>query len=99
MEVLPPTGPAVPAIPGAHGNTKVAPGKLAESARDFEALLITQVLKTALTSESMGLSENEAGGHAVQFAAEEFGRAIAAQGGMGLSRLVLQGLERSGGSE
>jgi len=83
-----------PASGGAGASRDAA--KTAQTARDFEALLVAQVLKSALPPESMGLSDNEAGDHAVQFALEEFGKVIAAQGGMGLSRLVLQGMESPG---
>lgn len=74
-----------------------APDKLEEAARQFEALLVAQILKSAMPSESsfLGEQEDQAGDHAVQFAMEELGRAIAAGGGLGLARLVVNGLRVS----
>ncbi len=68
------------------------------AAREFEALLLAQILKsaTSLNSGLLGDEEDQAGGHAMQYALEELGRAIASTGGLGLSKLVVRGLQTRG---
>ena len=86
--VSPPGSPNKPGV-------AVSPEKLQNAAREFEALLLSQILKSATPSESglLGAGEDQAGDHAMQYAIEEFGRAIAAGGGIGLSKLVMAGLQ------
>lgn len=70
------------------------PHRIEDAARQFEALLVAQILKSAIPSDSsfLGEQEDQAGDHAIQFAMEELGRAIAVGGGLGLTQLILQGL-------
>jgi|YelNatPaOPRAMG01_1025707.scaffolds.fasta_scaffold03371_16 Rod binding domain-containing protein len=73
---------------------KRAPDPMEDAARQFEALLVAQILKSAIPSDSsfLGEQDDQAGDHAIQFAMEELGRAIALGGGLGLTQLILQGL-------
>jgi Rod binding domain-containing protein len=79
------------------------PARVRDAACQFEALLIGQLMKSARESSSGWLSdgeEDQAGATATDMAEEHFARALASQGGLGLARMVVSGLEkgsRSGG--
>jgi Rod binding domain-containing protein len=74
------------------------PVKLKEAASQFEALLIGQLLKSAREADSSGALASEDGGQAdssmLEIAQEQLAQTLAKQGGLGISRLVMQGLER-----
>jgi Rod binding domain-containing protein len=90
-------GTAIPPSSASRNTGASAPTteKLRGAAREFEALLISQILKSATPSESglSGPGEDQAGDHAMQYAMEELGRAIAVSGGFGLSKLVIAGCQ------
>ncbi len=72
-----------------------ADDKLRKAAVDFEALLIGQLLKLAAVSEKggmLGAGEDEAGACALQIALEGLAQAASASGGLGLSKMILQGV-------
>ena len=72
-----------------------SPEKIQDAARQFEALLLTQILKGMRAGES-GLGDSSAQGDAVfELAEQEFAKALAASGGLGLARLIADGLTRS----
>ena len=68
--------------------------KLEESACQFEALLIGQMLRSARESGGswFGGGEDEASSSAIGMAEEHLAQTIGAQGGLGLSRLISEGL-------
>jgi len=82
----------------ALGNGSSGPGKLNEVAAEFESLLLTQILKSMRESSSGGgwLGEEEGQDNSVmiEFAEQQFARAMASQGGLGLADLVKRGLNR-----
>jgi Rod binding domain-containing protein len=62
--------------------------KSRKAATDFEALLLTQLLRAA-RSENGWLDGGDSGtGPAMEFAEEHLAAALSAQGGLGLSRLI-----------
>ena len=74
------------------------PDMLKKVAAEFESLLLTQILKSMRESSSGGwLGEGEEKGDSVmvEFAEQEFARAMASQGGLGLSDLVRLGLNQA----
>jgi flagellar protein FlgJ len=74
------------------------PSKLSDAARQFESLLIGEMLKSARESDSEGwLGSGSDGGEesAMGFAETQFAQAIANQGGFGLAKTI----ERSVSSE
>jgi Rod binding domain-containing protein len=80
---------------GAAG-TESAPatGKLAEAARDFEALLVSELLRAARAGSAGWLGgEDAASDSALGLAEQQLARAIVGGGGLGIARLVAQGLE------
>ena len=76
-------------------NSKDA-AKLKDSACQFEALLIGQMLRSARESGAswFGAGEDEASSSAVGMAEEHLAQALTAGGGLGLSRMIADGLAR-----
>ena len=68
--------------------------KLKDSAQQFEALLIGQMLKSARESGGswFGTGEDEASSATAGFAEEQFAQTIASQGGLGIASMLVQGL-------
>ena len=67
-----------------------------DAACQFESLLIGQLMKSMRESSSGWLSDgdDQAGETATDFAEEQFAKPIARQGGLGLARMVVSGLEK-----
>lgn len=69
--------------------------KAKNAAKQFEGLMIGQMLKSARESADsgwMGLGDDQSGATALELAEEQFGQAMAASGGLGLAKLVEKGL-------
>ncbi len=73
------------------------PEAVREVAREFEALLIAQLLKSMRGAGGWLGSGSEAGGLMVEVAEQQLARALAAGGGLGLAELVAEGLEAGRG--
>jgi peptidoglycan hydrolase FlgJ len=73
------------------------PAKVKESAKQFEALLIGQMLKSMRDSEGgwLGTGEDDSSSSAMEYAQETFAQSLAASGGLGLASLVVKGLQTS----
>ena len=71
------------------------PEKVKDAARQFEALLIGQMLKSIKDSQGgwFGTGEDEASSSAMEYAQEMFAQSLSASGGLGLARMVVAGLE------
>lgn len=81
----------------APGERAENPQKILEAARQFEALLITQLLRAARGGDSaswLGAGEDQAAASAMEMAEECFAQALASQGGLGLAQLVADGLRQ-----
>ena len=79
--------PAAPAKP--------SPGKIETAAKQFESLLIAQILRSMHESGSaswLGTGDDQSGESAMELAEEQFAQALSSRGGLGLSRLIVQGL-------
>jgi flagellar protein FlgJ len=74
------------------------PAKVKESAKQFEALLIGQMLKSMRDSEGgwLGTGADESSSSAMEFAQESFAQALASRGGLGLAAIVEKGFEKTG---
>lgn len=69
--------------------------RLANSAKDFEGLLIGQMLKHARQSGAggwLGTGDDQAGATMMEVAEEHLARILASQGAFGLARLVEEGV-------
>ncbi len=69
-------------------------GKAVDAAKQFEALLIGQMLKTMRESGSgwLGSGEDQAAESAMGMAEEHFAAALSASGGLGLASTIERGL-------
>jgi Rod binding domain-containing protein len=84
------------------GHTPDTPEKIHEAASQFEAILIGQILKTTQGANGegwLGDNEDQAAGSTVDFATDFFAKALAAQGGLGLSHMISTSLERASNSK
>jgi Rod binding domain-containing protein len=72
------------------------PAAKADAARQFEALLITQLLRAARGDGDgwLGAGADQTAASAMELAEEQFAGALSAQGGLGLANLIVAGLER-----
>jgi len=73
------------------------PKKIENAAKQFESLLIGQILKGMNESDSegwMGSGEDASGDSAMELAEEQFAQALASRGGLGLAKLIVQGLAK-----
>ena len=72
------------------------PKDAAEAAQQFEALLIAQMLREAHASSdgSFGEEGDSTGETMWDLAAQQFSQLLAGRGGLGLSKMIVQGLDR-----
>ena len=81
-----------------------APGKkIADAASQFEALLIGQILKSAHGSDSGGWlgtgDDDDASSTAMQVGEEYLSQSIAKSGGLGIAKMVVQGINKNAPAE
>jgi len=91
------TGLTLPGSTSTHETN--SPEKLKDAATQFEALMIGQLLKAARDEsgdESLGGDSDPASASALDFANDYFARAMAAKGGLGLSNMIVAGLQPKG---
>jgi len=93
---LTPAPPAPEARTGA-ASPKSDPAKIEQAAKGFESLLISQILKSSHTAGSSdwlgsGDEDDPSGDTATELAEEQFAQALASGGGLGLTKLITQGL-------
>lgn len=82
-----------------QGTTAIAkddPAKVKDAARQFEALLIGQMMKSMHDSEGgwLGTGSDESASSAMEYGQEAFAQALSANGGLGLASLVSAGLQK-----
>ena len=84
---------------GAEAGVKDSPRKIKESACEFEAVLITQMLRHARESGGGGWlgGEDQAASAMIEVAEEQLGKVMAQAGGLGLADLVAKGLTNKSG--
>jgi Rod binding domain-containing protein len=85
-----PTGASVTEKP------KDSPEKILDAARQFESLLIEQVLHAMRDSaQAAGPDKDSSTDSLMEFAEQEFAKVMSAGGGFGLSRTIVDGLRNS----
>src|SRR5688500_20396760 len=88
------------ALQKAGGRTGIGEvGKVIDTksaAREFEAMLIGQLMQSAVLAEQMGIGgETDSGGQTMlDFGREHLSRVIAEGGGLGLGKLIESGLAK-----
>src|SRR5579871_4095241 len=75
------------------------PAKVKSAATQFEALLISQMLKSMRDAEGGWLGTgDDAASSAMEYGQEIFAQALANSGGLGLASLIVKGLQPPAGS-
>ena len=77
------------------------PEKIEQAAKQFESLLIAQLMKSMHDPTSKGWlgEDDESSECATEMAEEQFAQALANGGGLGLSRMIVQGLSKASQAE
>ena len=93
--MIPPVSSAAPGALAASAHRTNEAGKIKDAARQFEALLIGQMLKSMRDSEGgwLGTGDDEASSSAMEYAQEMFAQSLSANGGLGMASLVMKGLK------
>ena len=78
----------------AIGQPPLKPGdKTAAAAKDFEALLLGQILKSSHGDSGwLGADDDDAGSAAIGFSEEQLANSMASSGGLGLAKLIRSGI-------
>lgn len=63
-----------------------------EAARQFEAILLQQILQPVLAPSDSGDGDS-GGGNMMDLACQQFAQLLAKQGGLGMAKLAVQGLK------
>jgi Rod binding domain-containing protein len=88
-------GTASAVIAAGAERTRSDPPKVVEAARQFEALLLSQMLKSVREAESggwLGSGGDGAGDCAMSVAEEQLAQVLSSNGGLGIANLVVVGL-------
>ena len=88
--------PVCSGTPPAHSSiAKDSPEKVRDAARQFEGLLIAQMLKSARESSSGGIGgDDHTSDSVVEMAEQQLSSILSSSGGLGLSRIIVQGLSK-----
>jgi len=91
---------ATPAAATGGAPTRDDPAKVKDAARQFEALLIGQMMKSMNDSEGgwLGTGDDDSASSAMQYGQEIFAQSMAQSGGLGLANLIASGLQKTPGS-
>lgn len=83
-------------VPNAPPERDGRPERIEDAARQFEALLISQLLKSMREAGSgwLGTGDDSTSSSAMELAEEQLAQSLSAQGGLGLARLVAGGLRK-----
>ena len=79
----------------APAESRNSPAKIENAAKQFEALLMGQILKSMHEEGSngwLGGGDDQSGESAMQLAEEQFAQALSSRGGLGLAKVITQGL-------
>jgi Rod binding domain-containing protein len=87
-------------VAGAAARPKDDPAKILGAAKQFEALLVGQMMKSMQESEGgwLGTGDDQSSSSAMEYGQEVFAQAMAASGGLGLAKMVAAGLRQPGQS-
>lgn len=69
--------------------------KIHDAARQFETLLLTQLLKTSREAGGsgwLGTGDDQSGAMGMELAEQQFAQMLASSGGLGISKLIAAGL-------
>ncbi len=75
-------------------DSKDSPTRIGHAARDFEALLIGQMLKSAREAGESDEEEKDPNSTMIDFGEQQFAQALASSGGFGIAKMVVAGLTK-----
>ncbi len=102
MLAVPATGLLAGHLAELRRGSETRPEDLKTIAAEFESLLLAKLLESMRGEDAsgwLGGGDGQAGGLAIELAEQQLAQALAAQGGLGLAELVVQGLSRSQANE
>ena len=82
-------------------NSVAEPKKVEQAAREFESLLISEMLRSSRESASSGLGDQESDSEEStmqDMADQQFSQLLAQNGGIGVAHLVVNGLNKNTGN-
>jgi Rod binding domain-containing protein len=84
-------------VTGLASKSKDTPDKILNAAKQFESLLVAQMMKSMSDSEGgwLGTGEDQSSSAAMEYGQEAFAQAVSANGGLGLAKMVADGLIRA----
>jgi Rod binding domain-containing protein len=76
---------------------KDSPEKILNAAKQFESLLVAQMMKSMTDNEGgwLGTGDDQSSSAAMEYGQEAFAQAMSANGGLGLAKMVASGLHRA----
>ena len=74
---------------------KDTPAKIQQAAKDFEALLLAQMLKSEREASGDGGDDSDANSTLVELGEQQFAQALASGGGFGIAKIVETGLTKN----
>src|SRR4030081_2827849 len=83
-------------LASATSGTSSEPDKLKNAAKQFEALMVGEVLKAARASSDggwLGTGDDQSGQLAMELGEQQLAQALASTGGLGIARMVTKCLE------
>jgi flagellar protein FlgJ len=82
---------------GATSRAVDSPEKIKDAAKQFEALLIAQMMKSMRDSEGgwLGTGDDDSAQSAMEYGQEVFAQAMSNGGGLGLANMVARGLQKT----
>lgn len=89
-------GPALSSQIGVGSSARPSddPAKIRKAATEFEALLFTQMMKSARGDASTGTGgdADASGSSLIELSEQQFAQALASSGGLGIAKMVIAGL-------
>jgi Rod binding domain-containing protein len=85
---------SIPAAAALAAGSPGKPAKVDDAAREFEALLIAQMLRTARENDADGDDGDSSSSTMLDVADQQFSKMLSQSGGLGLAKLVVKGLNQ-----
>jgi Rod binding domain-containing protein len=85
------TGTLSPIIPSGIASSTAPPTKVEGAAKQFEALMIAQMLRTARENTE---DENSTSSSMLDLADQQFSQVLANNGGLGMANLIVKGINQ-----
>jgi Rod binding domain-containing protein len=84
-------------VTGTAAKPKDDPAKVLNAAKQFESLLVAQMMKSMQDSEGgwLGTGDDQSSSAAMEYGQEAFAQAMSVSGGLGLAKMVAAGLQRA----